>query len=71
MFAEPVQLLKASAASKRPSKKAAGLRWPLPEFDLTDGDDHNHGLGPIHNDDLGHRDGPNLDGRRRAHPLLG
>ena len=29
------------------------------------------GLGPIHNDDLGRRDGPRLDGRRgRGHPLL-
>lgn len=37
---------------------------------------HDDGLDPfrdpIHNDDLGHRDGPNLGGRhRRAHPLLG
>ena len=40
--------------------------------------DHDDGLDPFHdpipNEDLGHRDGPNLDGVRRrahAHPLLG
>jgi hypothetical protein len=31
---------------------------------------HDDGLGPIHNDDLGHRDGPSLDDRRRVRGRL-
>jgi hypothetical protein len=58
-------------------KKAANMRQPLPlNLIRANGDDaanHRDGLypsimvlGPIHSDDLGHRDGPN---RGRRHPL--